>query len=1096
MPIIDNKTQTLRTALSNAMQHTDMVEVCVGYFYLSGFESLAEELRNKKVRILVGLEVDPSLIPDIVKLSSEEDCDFSRFQFRTPTKSTMRLKANYIDSLVGFINDSDTFDSIETEKALDLFLDKIENGTLEIRKTTSDFHGKFYILHNEQQYSQNGDYPGTVFSGSSNFTYKGLIGQGELNDSYREKSKFLEYEKIFTEKWNSESISIVDPNNKVDFLNELHHRVWKFALPTPYEMYLRVLHETFGKDKEAKIETPNKITSGLYLDLEYQLDAIKMGLDRLSRYDGVIIADVVGLGKSIIASAIARNLDDYTTLIITPPHLIGQWEDYHLQFRLRGPKIMSGGNIPAVFEKFQISANPLLIIIDEAHRFRNEDTNDYKMLHQICRSNPNNKVILLTATPFNNAPKDIFALVKLFQIPGRSTIRSVDNLSIRFRDLIDRYKKLRRVITQGTGKLDIDQETREIAFEQRRLIENVVIRRSRLDLKQISRYREDLERQNITFATVVGPTLLHYDLGELSDLYINTLEKLVGSGKNGLIGARYQPSQYGINSKMFKEHFGSSIEEADLKIAQINLATFMKRLLVMRFESSKYAFKSTLSKMIKTNQIVETWWNDLGGVPILKKGELPDPSEYTEEDGEFSADLDDEIRMLSEKKGLLIIPKEMLDRADDFIADLQHDTELLRSILDEWFGADSPYANIDPKADELFANIRDLIQKDPSRKIVVFSCYADTVNDVFNKIQSFKTIKVIKYTAADPKRIRGIVRDNFDASIKRDEQKNDFDVLIASDALSEGINLHRAGVIINYDIPYNPTRVIQRVGRINRINKKVFENLYVFNFFPTVIGEHETKIKQISTLKMNLINAIIGTDTKHLTQDETIQSFFKSEYDKAQEKEDELSWDAIHRDNYEKALKNKTLIQKIIALPRRSRILRYSSQNPQTIAFGKKGEESVFAISDGLSEPVLVGNDQAIPLFFASEDENSYEVGERFGELLKIVKDKLFMKHPVPSVKGRRLDAVRTLQAIKSLDSSAESYCIDLIKVIREFDDISEGTLKDISQIDLKKPEAIIQVLYALVPKKIVENILERAEKADCGRELLLLVEDLKHGTK
>ena len=165
---------------------------------------------------------------------------------------------------------------------------------------------------------------------------------------------------------------------------------------------------------------------------------------------------------------------------------------------------------------------------------------------------------------------------------------------------------------------------------------------------------------------------------------------------------------------------------------------------------------------------------------------------------------------------------------------------------------------------------------------------------------------------------------------------NDYDVLIATDALSEGYNLHRAGVVINYDIPYNPTRVIQRVGRINRINKKVFDRLFVFNSFPTAIGEAETRVKQISTLKIKLINAIVGSDTKTLTDDELIQSYFKDEYDEADAQSETVSWDAVH-DVYFKALEDDKVMAAALKLPRRSRILRKAKDESIVVVFGKRG---------------------------------------------------------------------------------------------------------------------------------------------------------------
>lgn len=487
MALIDNKNQTLQEALKNALQSADSVDIAVGFFYFSGFQALFEQLKDKKVRILVGLEVDPQLVPQIAQYAKDGDEDLSRWQPRRPTTSRTALKLNYIDSFVGFMNDSDIFDQDKSNEVFDLYIEKIKNGTLEIKKTESDYHGKFYLVHNKEELSQNGDFPGTVFMGSSNLTYRGLIGQGELNDSSREKSKFEEYKKEFENMWDdSRSIGIADIHTKEEFIEAIKPRIWRYAIPSPYSIYIRVLHELFQQNEIESLKTPRDITNGLYTDLEYQVDAIKIAIDKLNKYDGALLADVVGLGKSIIASAVARNMD-MRTVVISPPHLISQWEDYKEQFGIRGSKVFSSGKIEEVYERYNESNEPILFILDEAHRYRNEDTGDYKLLHQVCRGNPENKILLLTATPFNNDPKDVFALIKLFQTPGQATIRSVDNLSLRYRELIQRYKKLRREMAKGVDEDAVNKEAKEIAAEQRRLIEPIIIRRSRLDLKYITR---------------------------------------------------------------------------------------------------------------------------------------------------------------------------------------------------------------------------------------------------------------------------------------------------------------------------------------------------------------------------------------------------------------------------------------------------------------------------------------------------------------------------------------------------------------------------------------------------------------------------------
>jgi superfamily II DNA or RNA helicase len=1082
MPIIDNKSLTMQHALIKALENADRIDISVAFFYFNGFELLAKELIDKKIRLLIGMEIDPNFIPEIVKASKDGAVDVSLYQIRPATKSALKIKENYIKAIIGLINDSDIFDESTIVDALELFMSKIADGSLEIRKRQSIDHSKYYIAHNKI-----GDLfqtkTGTVIMGSANFTFKGLVGQGETNEQFDTLDKYIEYTEKFEREWN-DSIPIVDEYSNEDFIQEIKNKTWPYKMSTPFEMYIRVLDEVFGRHLEEDILTPAQITSKQYSDLEYQLDAIRMGIDRIKRYDGVIIADVVGLGKSVIASAIARNFDEYLTVIIAPPHLLGQWEDYKIEFNLRAAKVYSSGNIKVLYEQFKISNKPLLIIIDEAHRFRNEETDDYKLLHQVTRSHSGNKTVLLTATPFNNAPKDIFSLVKLFQIPGRSTIRSVDNLSFRFRNLIDRYVKLRRDIRKNNvDSFELHQETIAIASEQRRLIENVVIRRSRLDLKNITRYRDDLKKQEIEFPEVIGPNLIDYNLGELNDLYLETLSKLV----DGYTAARYQPTKYGIDSEEFKKYFGEDMDERGLMIGQLNLANHMKRLLVMRFESSKFAFQNTLKKIITTNQIIEKWWNEFDGVPIMKKGALPDPDDYTEEDGEISVDFDADIEKLKKSKGLIVIPKDMFQYKDEFERDLCSDTKLLTEIYDEWFGTDK-YKDIDPKLDAIDLEIKKLLTDNPNRKIVIFSSYADTVNYLFDKLKD--NPRIIKYTSADLNNLRKTIKANFDAAVLFEKQENEFDVVLTTDALSEGVNLHRAGVVINYDIPYNPTRVIQRVGRINRINKKVFDKIFVYNFFPTMIGEAETKLKQIATLKITLINAIIGSDTKHLTPDENLESFFKSQFDQMTSEEDQLSWDTIHLEAYEKAKKDENLMASVKEIPRRSRIRRTNTGYNGTIAFGKKGSDSVFAISNSFEQPKVISVEEAIPYFMANEDDEAHEVSQNFSDLMNVVKNRLFAKNSVPQIKGRRQKAIEKLSAVKSLKPQFANYCSDLIKIIREFDDLSEGTLKDIMDIDLKQIDIFKEKLESIVSQKLVQNILERAERTEDSKELLLLLEE------
>jgi len=335
------------------------------------------------------------------------------------------------------------------------------------------------------------------------------------------------------------------------------------------------------------------------------------------------------------------------------------------------------------------------------------------------------------------------------------------------------------------------------------------------------------------------------------------------------------------------------------------------------------------------------------------------------------------------------------------------------------------------------------------------------------------------------------IRRNFDAGLYETEQENDYDVLVTTDALSEGYNLHRAGVVINYDIPYNPTRVIQRVGRINRINKKVFDKLYIYNFFPTETGESEIRIKQISTLKMRLINSVVGSDTKTLTDDEKLQSFFKDEYHKAEDENEALSWDAIHREAYDQAQKNKEVINEALKIKTRSRVIRDGQKTSAIVAFGKKGEHAVFVLKE-LDAPSIVAAEMALEYFKAGKEEKGKEADKQYAEVFKLVRDILFEKHPLPSISGRRAESLKMIKIIEENLPRAKDYCQDLAQIIKKYDGINEGDLKSITQLSVVNFEKAYEELKEIVPQHQIASINERASRIESEYETIVLSEDIR----
>lgn len=1090
--IIDNKNKTMLDSLKNSLRQTERVDILTAFFYFSGFNALAEDLKDKKIRILVGNTIDPDAIQDLcnaVKDSPDESLETYAVRGYNRLNNSQK-KNSYVDSFVNLFNKSalsEEFDSTDSQQVFKMFLNKIKDGSLEIRLTATQNHAKAYILTNKPEFSCFGDQKGFVFTGSSNFTYNGLLGQGEMNECFRDNVKYDEYMNSFEELWNdSNSIDICIKDGNKEFENQLNNKLWIFAKPSPYEIFIRILYELYDSLDKSEVTAPTEITNGKFSNLKYQIDAIKYGIDCINKNNGVIIADVVGLGKSVIASAIAYNLDLKKTVIIAPPHLVDQWNEYQQDFGLRGVKVCSSGKIEELYKTYSSDPDPILYIIDEAHRYRNELSDSYQWLHQLTRSNSENKVVLLTATPYNNRPQDLFALIKLFQTPSRSTLNSVDNLGVRFHELIAKYNKLEK-----EGKINltdpIKKELDKLSEELRILIDPVIVRRSRLDLLEIKEYSEDLKLQGIQFPEVVGPELVEYDLGEIRQLYLNTLEKL----SNKFICARYNPSAYLINPQEFNKKYGELFGEMNIQLFQGNLAKFIKRLLVMRFESSKAAFKLTLNSLFSSYENIKKWWAK-GYVPIKKTGYLSDPNddEIEETLNELDSIDNEPIDVEKIKKKAIPIPRELFK--EDFILAVESDIDLLKGIYHEWFSAED--VGEDPKYLEVSRKIKNLLKENPKRKIVIFSTFADTADYVKEKLEK-DGFKVLIYTGSSTKIDRNVVKQNFDASYKLNEQANDYDIIVATDALSEGFNLNRAGVIINYDIPYNPTRVVQRIGRINRINKKMFDKIFIFNFFPTDIGEQNILIKGISTLKMFLINNIVGSDTRTLTPEETLQSYFKSQFQEADSENNERSWDNDFKNIYNSIKHNTALINKTLKIPERARIVRKNQKDVCAISFAKRGNTSLFALASPFdTKAEIVSPERVLRLFKSNPEEKSFDYDKTLDKKFAILRDEIRKPYPKIRLDKRKGEAIDKLEQLKIICPNEKDYILDLLEVIKTYDDLSDGELKYLSKIVIKKNKAndIVEELKTKIPVHYIIQIKEKVENIDAQTEIIMFTEDLR----
>ncbi len=1078
---ITNQDKFLSEIINGILPKCDNACFLVGYFYFSGFAEIYRKVSIKPLRVLVGLDIERDMINRV------REVDYHTYL----NKSRGQIKDGYFSSLVALFNETDYFDSTEKEEAFKVFYEKIKDGSLQIRKTKEPNHAKMYLFENSEEFNECGSYPGSLITGSSNLSVSGLKGRLELNAILRGEADYLEGRRIFEELWN-DAIVIADKDNIQEFENGVIQKTWFEKLYSPYAFYLRVLHEYFSISYDKNVRTAHEITDGKFLNLKYQADAIKMALSTIENHNGVIISDVVGLGKSIIGSAVAHNLR-LKTIIIVPPHLVAQWNEYSTEFQFPATIFSSGSINKALdfYRNLSTEKEKWLILLDEAHKYRNEFTQDYADLHKLCQGN---KVMLLTATPFNNKPQDIYSMVRLFQIPSKSTLKTVDNLGREFRELIKNYTDLtkdqrKKKLTEDELKLAVDHIARKI----RAIISPLVIRRSRLDLEAITEYKADLKLQKIEFAKVGDPELLEYPLGTLEDLYVKTLnliappedEEGMPKTDNSFKAARYQPIAY-INKEK-EAALKKKIEDAGFDYnlfrgTQRNLSKFMRHLLVRRFESSVKAFEKSLNFMILSSEGILKWMDKRKKVPIYKKGYLPSVDDFYRSTNDNTQEELTEMFDKFTQNGMFEI--DMEDLREEFRIDIIADIELLKSIQLEWFGQPDP--RIDVKLESFKQIIRLKLQNEPHRKIIVFSEFADTVNYLHDQLKN-EGLQIFSYTSADSSPTnKETIRANFDAGLKVEMQKNDYKVLIATDAISEGYNLHRAGAIFNYDIPYNPTRVIQRIGRINRINKKVFDELHIFNYFPTDVGEKETRTKEISTLKMAMIHAIMGEDTKILTRNEDLRSYFKERYDKELQTSEALSWETPYKELFN-SLINSEYYRDALAIPHRAKIGRKVEKPLQGVmVFGKKGNDFVFKIGNSSNDVSTITPEQAISLFEATVFEQPQKISANYDTIYQRVKANLFLSRKDDEMAKSKREALDKINAMLRENSVSHDYLKDLIKVI-EMDGLSGHSLRFINKLTKKE--------FATLPDEIeqtyINKMINTAGEIEAGSEVLILSEEI-----
>ncbi|MEO0144970.1 MAG: helicase-related protein [candidate division WOR-3 bacterium] len=830
MFITNEENKNLGDRISKLIKDSKELKFLTAFFYLSSIPEIYSSLKEKYekgdmeegfMKVLIGLNIDLTTY-----------CIYEHTFGEKPEE-------DFLKSLEKAFNSQD-LDTKEVYDQVEFFLKLLKENKVILRKTREPNHAKLYIFKLSLEAI---DYP-IFITGSSNLTRAGLNYQNEFNIEIGMKEYGIKAQEYFDKLW--EDAIEISPKKVETIIRE---KTFMRQI-TPFEAWLYLLklyldlNTSFEKEEWERAK--EILEKAGYKPYKYQVEAILQGFRSLKEYNGVLLADVVGLGKSVIACGIARMFGK-RGLVICPPHLVGDknanwgWEKYLSDFKLNDWEVRSLGKLEEVLDLVKRNDDIELIIVDEAHRFRNENTQRYHYLHEICRGK---MVILLTATPFNNRPSDIYALLKLFTVPKKSNLIINEDIENTFKEYEDEFKELlkEKKKAQSHRKKEIEERFKEIAKEIRSIIEPITIRRNRLDLKY---YGEE-----IPMPKVKDPIACYYELTkEQSEFYDEVIRSFEEDGK--FKGAIYYPSKY-LKDKE-KDIF--------LEESQKNLYNFMRRLLVKRFESSFKAFYESINNFIELHNKVSEFVERTKTFILDRKFmedllEVEDDESIEEAIKQYIEKFEENIKDKRYKKVY-----KLEDLRNEFEKHIEEDIKLFKRIKERM--EKMKLLEEDPKVEKLIQEVKKYI--DAGRKVLIFTEYVDTANYLDEKLQEVFGDKVLTATGKLSKIMVDKINNNFNAEM---EDEGKYHILITTDRLSEGFNLHRAGVVINYDIPWNPVRVIQRVGRINRIGKKVYEEIYILNFFPTEKGENETNQRKIAESKMFMIHNILGEDAKIFSPEE------------------------------------------------------------------------------------------------------------------------------------------------------------------------------------------------------------------------------------
>jgi len=784
--IIDNRRLKLFEELGKILEEEKNLDVASAYFNIAGYELIKDSLSGaEKLRLLLGASPQKDeKRPDIFQ---PEELYKKQFREDLEKESYEKGKKEAVISLI----------------------ELLKNPSWEVRFYNQGFlHGKAYIFDN------------LAIVGSSNFTYSGFTSNTELNAVLDEAHARYIREEWFDKLWEGAR------GFKDELINILNESKFGAKEYPPYCIFVKSLYELQKEDILFEYDTPESLPSSEVDLANFQEDAVKRIYSRIKAYNGVLIADSVGLGKTWIAKKVIEDFGFYRRkrfLVVCPASVdeplwrptlkdIGLSENILHQEELGCEDF----DFAALEKELNFKLEELaLIVVDESHNFRNPLSNRYENLFTLLEKAKDSKILFLTATPMNNTHWDLYFQLMLIARNNKRIFLKEGIL-----DLESQFKK--------ADKGDISQLGD--------VLQAISIRRTRQYIKDNypdAKYKN--EKGDLVGIRFPDRELfeINYSLNETyQGLYYQIAEKI----EKELTLAYYKLEEYRVAGKKDEMQLGRMVA----------LASILQTILLKRLESSVAAFRKSIQTQI---DFLTDFKKEFKEGKILRKKFYDKYLLYMEEEAENNSYLVEELKKNLERVNLADFDTEKL------FADIDSDIKIFAEIKKLVVPISERQ---DAKLEELK---RKLIELKDEGKILLFSFYADTIDYLYEALTEDKEFcqsfgrKIGKATGSFSIQRRKEIIDKF--------LNSDTDLLLSTDILSEGQNLQKARIVINYDLHWNPVRMIQRAGRIDRIGSP-FNSIYIYNFYPERELESLLELVKILQKKIEMINETIGLDASVL----------------------------------------------------------------------------------------------------------------------------------------------------------------------------------------------------------------------------------------